>query len=125
MHSVSKYIYTNLPTYNSSPIDYVVYCLLFVVYNELFGMIILRYVDEIYKRTANFTIILLIILSNSFLLEMGHGACDYGRSKSVLSRDFPHHDFSLVELEEWWTVLETQEHVSLRFDIWDWHVCFM
>ena len=43
---------------------------------------------------------------------MGHGECDYGSKKTQISKDFPHRDFSLIQSEEWWTDLETQEHVS-------------
>jgi len=48
--------------------------------------------------------------------EMGHGGCDYGSNKTIITRDFPHRDFSLVLSEEWWTELETQEHLEQRVE---------
>lgn len=56
------------------------------------------------------------VLVSPIPTEMGHGGCDYGSSKTVLSRDFPHHDFTHVESEEWWTEEESQEHLEQRVE---------
>ena len=44
--------------------------------------------------------------------EMGDGGCDYGSSKSDLTQEYPHHDFSLVKKEAWWTNNENLDQVS-------------
>lgn len=46
--------------------------------------------------------------------EMGDGGCDYGSPKSVIAQQFPHHDFTLVEPENWWNTDETEEQLYAR-----------